>query len=128
MMTLKHFLDRPLWAAAAGYDFNYMDCMSYTANAYDHSFSLLFNSLRILPETEVGELHLWLLGFIAAVVSIAVWPFIFWLVAVVVWFKCKTYRKKYFLGDGMTNIAKMNIEKWTNECEKKWKRELRNEK
>nr|WP_244426770.1 hypothetical protein [Escherichia coli] len=56
MMTLKHFLDRPLWAAAAGYDFNYMDCMSYTANAYDHSFSLLFNSLRILPETEVGEL------------------------------------------------------------------------
>lgn len=53
MMTLKHFLDRPLWAAAAGYDFNYMDCMSYTANAYDHSFSLLLNSLRILPQTEV---------------------------------------------------------------------------
>ena len=119
MMTLKHFLDRPLWAAAAGYDFNYMDCMSYTANAYDHSFSLLFNSLRILPETEVGELHLWLLGFIAAVVGIAVWPFIFWLVAVVVWFKCKTYRKKYFLGDGMTGMAKRNIEKWSKECEKK---------
>ena len=103
MMTLKHFLDRPLWAAAAGYDFNYMDCMSYTANAYDHSFSLLFNSLRILLETEVGELH-------------------FWLVAVVVWFKCKTYRRKYFLGDGMTDIAKMNIEKWTKECEKKWRK------
>ena len=117
MMTLKHFLDRPLWAAAAGYDFNYMDCMSCTANAYDHSFILLFNSLRILPETEVGELHLWLLGFIAAVVGIAVWPFIFWLVAVVVWFKCKTYRKKYFLGDGMTDIAKMNIVEWTKECE-----------
>ncbi|EBO2066196.1 hypothetical protein E3B78_23645, partial [Salmonella enterica subsp. enterica serovar Derby] len=100
----------------------YMDCMSYTANAYDHSFSLLFNSLRILPETEVGELHLWLLGFIAAVVGIAVWPFIFWLVAVVVWFKCKAYRKKYFLGDGMTDIAKMNIEKWTKECEKKWRK------
>ncbi|EJE0770111.1 TPA: hypothetical protein ACRVWQ_004250 [Escherichia coli] len=119
MMTFKHFLDRPLWAAAAGYNFNYMDCMSYTANAYDHSFSLLFNSLRILPQTEVGELHLWLLGFIAAVVGVAVWPFIFWLVAVVVWFKCKAYRKKYFLGDGMTDIAKMNIEKWTKECEKK---------
>ncbi len=48
--------------------------------------------------------------------------FIFWLVAVVVWFKCKTYRKKYFLGDGMTDIAKMNIEKWTKECEKKWRK------
>lgn len=48
--------------------------------------------------------------------------FIFWLVAVVVWFKCKTYRKKYFLGDGMTDFAKMNIEKWTKECEKKWRK------
>ena len=40
----------------------------------------------------------------------------------VVWFKCKTYRRKYFLGDGMTDIAKMNIEKWTKECEKKWRK------
>ncbi|EFO0380573.1 hypothetical protein D0Y97_19250 [Escherichia coli] len=36
--------------------------------------------------------------------------------------KCKTYRRKYFLGDGMTDIAKMNIEKWTKECEKKWRK------
>ncbi len=50
------------------------------------------------------------------------WPFIFWLVAIVVWFKCKTYRERYFLGDGMTDIAKMNIEKWTKECEKKWRK------
>ncbi len=70
MMTFKHFLDRPLWAAAAGYDFNYMDCMSYAANAYDHSFILLLNSLKILPETEVGELHLWMFGFIVSLVGI----------------------------------------------------------
>ncbi|EFB3040409.1 hypothetical protein ET436_004467, partial [Escherichia coli] len=99
---------------------NYMDCMSYAANAYDHSFILLLNSLKILPETEVGELHLWIFGFIVSLVGIVFWPFIFWLVAVVVWFKCKAYRNRYFLGDGMTDIAKRNIENWTKECEKKW--------
>ncbi len=123
MMTLKHFLDRPLWAAAAGYDFNYMDCMSYTANAYDYSFSLLLNSLRILPQTEVESFiyGYWALSRLELVLLYGL-LFSGWLVAVVVWFKCKTYRRKYFLGDGMTDIAKMNIEKWTKECEKKWRK------
>lgn len=32
MLTLRHFIDRPARAAAASYEFNYLDCMAYTAD------------------------------------------------------------------------------------------------
>lgn len=79
MLTLKHFLNRPTWAAAAGYDFNYLDCMAFTADKYDAVFSALADVCYELPSTEVRDLPLMLVVLIAALAGIVVWPLIFWI-------------------------------------------------
>lgn len=122
MLTLKHFIDRPSWAAAAGYDFNYMDCMSFTATLYDLAFSSLWNSARDFPYTEVRELPFVLVTVISAVISIFVWPLIFWIAAFPVWLYCRLMRRRYQFGGHMTETAKNNIEVWKRQCEKKWRK------
>lgn len=123
MLTLKHFLDRPVWAAAAGYDFNYMDCLSYTACRYDQIFSALRDVMVEFPETPVKELPLMLLVVIAACAGVVVWPFIFWIVGIAVWFGCKKYQWKY--RQHTPERVRENLAIWLRECEKKWTREAR---
>lgn len=121
MLTLKHFLDRPTWAAAAGYDFNYLDCMAFTADKYDAVFSALADVCYELPSTEVRDLPLMLVVLIAALAGIVVWPFIFWIVAFPVWIRCRKHREKYHLGTGMNGTASANLAGWLEECDRKWK-------
>lgn len=121
MLTLKHFIDRPTWVAAAGYDFNYLDCMAYTAGLYDLIFSALREAILDIPDTTVREL-----SFSSAIIGVTicgifVWPFIFWIVAIPVWLKCKRMRRRYQFGNAMTEIARNNLELWQRECEKKWR-------
>lgn len=120
MLTLKHFLDRPKWAAAAGYEFNYIDCMAFTAARYDTFFSLFLDVIYEFPSTEVSELPLWLARFIATVAGIVIWPFIFSIIAFPVWMSCRKYRKKYHFGTGMNDIARKNLSNWLSECNCKW--------
>lgn len=121
MLTLRHFIDRPTWAAAAGYDFNFIDCMAYAADLYGNMFIALKDVCRDFLDTEVRELPLMLAIIVAAVSGVFVWPLIFWIVAIPVWFKCKRMRRKYQFEDGMTDIAENNIEQWRLECARKWK-------
>lgn len=37
MLMFEHFCDRPTWAAAAGYEFNIINCLSYSAVTVDMS-------------------------------------------------------------------------------------------
>ncbi len=120
MLTLKHFMDRPTWAASAGYDFNFIDCMAYTANLFSRVISALRDICVEFPDTEVRELPLVLVNLIAAISGVIVWPLIFWIVAIPVWLKCRSMRKRYQYGDGMTEISRGNIAGWLRNCERKW--------
>ncbi|MER1507551.1 hypothetical protein KC847_20495 [Enterobacter hormaechei] len=122
MLTLRHFIDRPTWAAAAGYEFNYLDCMAYTADFYGHMFLVLRNAGIDFLDTSVRDLPIVLVAVIAALCGVFVWPLIFWLVAIPVWLKCKSMRRRYRSGDAMTEIARVNLERWQRECERKWRR------
>ncbi|HFZ1111772.1 hypothetical protein [Citrobacter koseri] len=121
MLTLKHFIDRPTWAAAAGYNFNYLDCMAYTADLYRLIFSALRDVFRDFLSTEVREIPLMLAVITAAISGVFVWPFIFWIVAIPVWLKCRRMRSSYQFGGAMTETAEINLKRWQRECEKKWR-------
>lgn len=122
MLTLRHFIDRPTWAAAAGYEFSYLDCMAYTAELYGLMFSALRNAGTDFLDTSVRDLPVVLAAVIAALCGVFIWPLIFWLVAIPVWLKCKSMRRRYQSGDAMTEIAKGNLERWQRECARKWRR------
>lgn len=121
MLTLKHFFDRPTWAAAAGYDFNFIDCLSFSAGQYDRIWGALADVCFEFPDTSVRELPLMLVVTIAAITGVIVWPFIFWALAVPLWFKCRRVQKKYQHEGGMSEIASANIKRWKRECERGWK-------
>ena len=120
MLTLKHFMYRPTWAAAAGYQFNYFDCMAHTANLYGNVFAALRDVYVGFPDTEVRELPGVIIVLIAAIAGIIVWPLIFWVVAIQVWLKCRRMRRRYHFGDDMTDVAKNNLAVWMRNCDRKW--------
>lgn len=120
MLTLKHFFDNPTWAAAAGYDFNYLDCMSFAADKYSDVIHSLIDVLKAFPETEVRELPFVLVVLTAAIAGVVVWPLIFWLAAFPLWLRCKQHRRKYHYGTEMNDTARNNLALWINRCEKQW--------
>ena len=124
MLTLRHFIDRPTWAAAAGYEFNYLDCMAYTADFYGLMFSALRNAGSGFLDTSVRYSPIALVAMIAALCGVIVWPLIFWIVAIPVWLKCKSMRRRYQFGDAMTEIARGNLDLWLRECARKWRRTI----
>ena len=121
MLTLRHFLDRPTWAAAAGYDFNYLDCLSFSARLYNRVFSALSEVLRDFPETQVKELPLTVLIITAAIAGVIVWPYIFWIVAFLVRRNCLNAREKY--KNDKSERVKQNLAIWIKDCKRKWERE-----
>lgn len=121
MLTLKHFLDKPLWAAAAGYAFSYMDCMAFTAKFYDNIFAVFKGLFNTFLDTEIRELPMMLAVIITAISGVIIWPFIFWLVAIFIWCKCRKTQRKY--RHGKPAVVRENLESWQKECEKKWRME-----
>ena len=118
MLTLRHFLDNPTWAAADGYDFNYFDCMAYTARQYDGVFAAIRGVADNFLDTEVRELPFVLAVLLIALLGVIVWPLIFWLTAIWIWIRCRHHRKKYHLGCGMTAIARKNLDTWKVQFER----------
>lgn len=118
MLTFRHFVDRPTWAAAAGYDFNFFDCMSYMAIKYDRIFHAIQRVFDDFWSTELREFPLLLSVFVLAVIGVVAWPFIFWMAAIPLWVKCRWMRKHYVYGTRMNDIATNNIARWRAEFEK----------
>ncbi|MEL3300573.1 hypothetical protein R9R02_01410, partial [Escherichia coli] len=54
-ITFKHFQDNPTWAAAAGYDFNYFDCLSVACIATTNVANNIIDELKWF--TEFGHLN-----------------------------------------------------------------------
>ncbi|CNJ56776.1 hypothetical protein [Yersinia mollaretii] len=119
MLTLKHFLDRPTWAAAAGYDFNIIDCMSYAAARYGDIWSGLRDHILDFPDIEVREAPISILLMIAGLFGIVGYPFIFWIFGIALNVRCRRDRAKYY-GQPQPEIVQVNLRNWLNECEKKF--------
>lgn len=104
-VTLRHFLDRPVYAAAAGYDFNFFDCMAYTAHAYvkflkDYDWLFWLDAeVRELPMTVVILITM----FFVAVTT----PFIYPVYGVVTYVMCRRAQKVQH-----TEIIDRNITGW----------------
>ncbi len=109
MLTFKHFLDRPAWAAAAGYDFNFIDCLSYSAQRFG-----LADVLDLLEDTGEIELRqiLWKLPVNAFAMTILLaWPLIFWIQSITVYFKCR-FTKRNYAGSKRTERVEINLRNW----------------
>lgn len=118
MLTLKHFLDNPTWAAADGYAFNYFDCMAYTAAQYGGVFIAVRGVAENFLDTEIRELPFVFAVFLIALIGVVVWPLTFWLTAIWIWIRCH-HRKKYHLSSGMSEIARANLDTWKIQFERK---------
>ncbi|EOU3128662.1 hypothetical protein ACNVFK_004286 [Yersinia enterocolitica] len=119
MLTFKHFRDRLMWAAAAGYNFNVMDCFSVSACRYGSVFSGLWDRILDFPDIEVREAPLQIICILAGMIGIVIYPFLFWFLGIWLYVQCKKEKAEY--SNNMTDIAEVQIARWLNECERKFK-------
>lgn len=116
MITFKHFLDRPSWAAAAGYDFNIIDSMSYAAQ-WPNICSGCWDVMADIPGIELGEAW-WKLPLSLLIVIIAVlYPMFFWAFGLAVWIKCRRHREKYL--KSTDEREQMRLNNWLEEFDRR---------
>jgi hypothetical protein len=119
MLTLKHFLDKPTWAAAAGYDFNYLDCLSFTAGLYRNIPQAARNVFKNFLDTTIAELPFVLMALIFALLGLVFWPLVFWIPAILVWWNCKKVSKKYRSGIDVDPRVLTMLNNWRRDFERK---------
>lgn len=117
MLTLKHFFDRPSWAAAAGYDFNFIDCMSEAANRIN-VFQGICQMVADIPHLELREAWYGLPLRIVLIPVALSWPLIFWVFAIHTYLKCKRARNEW-LGTNDPVVIN-NIEVWKARCDRRF--------
>lgn len=119
MLTFKHFKDRPSWAAADGYDFNIIDCMSEAAGRINIWRGIVDVILEV-PDFQLREAWYRLPISLVAVVIALVWPLIFWIVGLGSYVKCIRNRRKYL--NTKSEIVLNNLAVWRRECDRRIKR------
>ena len=100
-ITFKHFQDNPTWAAAAGYDFNYFDCLS-------------------VADYQVRDLPAFFVKVSVATALLFILLFAYPLLAVFVYVRCKHSQKEY--SGEHTDITSQNMRVWLRRCQEKWGR------
>lgn len=119
MLTFKHFKDRPTWAAADGYDFNIIDCMSEAAGRINIWRGIVDVILEV-PDFELRVAWYRLPISLVAVVITLAWPLIFWIAGLVLYVQCIINRRKYL--NNKSEIVLNNLAVWRRECERRIKR------
>ncbi|PHM68835.1 hypothetical protein [Xenorhabdus kozodoii] len=117
MITFKHFLDRPLWAAVAGYDFNIIDCLSVAAC---RCFSIPVNIWDELLDLEIRQIFSAIIVAAAGLFCVFIYPLIFWVFGIGLYFNCKRYVKKY--KTDKPQIVIDNLNKWKFDCDRRFKK------
>lgn len=118
MLTFKHFCDRPLWAAADGYKFNFFDCLSVAAINIGRPFMAVRNITSGFLDWEMRELLPNLLAVVVIVASAIIYPFTYWIFAIYVYFNCKHYAKKYRVNKSET--TQRNLAQWRESCDRRF--------
>ncbi|NIH21833.1 hypothetical protein HBM99_13775 [Providencia heimbachae] len=111
-VTLKHFLHRPCWAAAAGYDFNFIDCMAYTVNAYSEYMKT--RDWLFWLDSEIRELPMTLLMLFFMLFIALSTPFLYPFYSIATYINCKRSRK-----DEITEIVDTNLSVWLRDFERR---------
>ncbi|EPC06795.1 hypothetical protein HMPREF0864_04803 [Enterobacteriaceae bacterium 9_2_54FAA] len=119
MLTFKHFKDRPSWAAADGYDFNIIDCMSEAAGRIN-IWRGIVDAILEIPDFELREAWYRLPISLVAVAIALAWPLIFWIVGLDSYVKCIRNRRKYL--NTKSEIVLYNLAVWRRECDRRIKR------
>jgi len=119
-ITFRHFQDNPYWASAAGYDFNFIDCLSVSAQVVANISHHLFDDIASLPDTEVRELPVFFIKFTFAVLMISLMLSGYPIFAVVIYFRCLSGRKKYS-GEHNDTVSN-NMRVWIKQCDRRWER------
>lgn len=114
-LTFRHFIDRPKWAAAAGYNFNFIDCLSFCATIIE-PWNGVKECSSAIPDIELREIYL-LPVYLAAIAFCTLWPLIFWVMAPAVWVKCKSHQKKY--KGSKSEIVEKNLAAWKRKVDKR---------
>lgn len=115
-LTFEHFCDRPTWAAAAGYEFNIIDCLSASACSID-IFKGIKELVRNIPDIELRSV-LWELPLTIIAIPVAMmWPLAFWIVGIASYVKCRRSRRKYLNSDNETVQA--NLRNWRQDCDRR---------
>jgi len=118
MLTFRHFCDRPLWAAADGYDFNFLDCLSVAAINITAPFIAIKNIASSFPDWEMRELLPNLLALIVITAGAIIYPLTYWLYAILAYVNCKRYAKKYRFNK--SEITLRNLAEWRTSCDRRF--------
>lgn len=111
-VTFRHFLHRPTWAATAGYDFNFIDCMAYVADSYSEYMKT--RDWLFWLDSEIRELPMTLL-MLFFMLSIALsTPFLYPFYSIVTYINCKRSKK-----DEITEIVDTNISVWLRDFDRR---------
>lgn len=111
-VTFRHFLHRPTWAATAGYDFNFIDCMAYVADSYSEYMKT--RDWLFWLDSEIRELPITLL-MLFFMLSIALsTPFLYPFYSIVTYINCKRSKK-----DEITEIVDTNISVWLRDFDRR---------
>lgn len=117
-ITFRHFQDNPYWAAAAGYDFNYFDCLSVSAQVIFNIAHNTWDEFVELPDTEVRWLPLFTIRIALSILMMAMLTFTYPIFAIAIHIRCRAGRKKYKGSHSNTVTNNMNI--WIRQCERRW--------
>ncbi|WP_051870553.1 hypothetical protein [Xenorhabdus bovienii] len=117
MITFRHFLDRPIWAAVAGYDFNIIDCLSVAGCRY---FSVPMNIWDELLDLEIRQMVAVIMIALSGLFFVFIYPLIFWVFGIGLYFNCKRYIRKYKAGKPQIVID--NLNKWKSDCDRRFKK------
>lgn len=94
MVTFKHFCDRPTWAVAAGYKFNFIDCLSQ-AMVRMNICTGIKDVLLEIPDLELREAWYKLPISLLAIFIALTWPLTFWIFGIITYARCIHAKKKY---------------------------------
>jgi len=121
MLTFEHFFDRPTWAAAAGYDFNIIDCMSEAASRFKILPAIAI-VMKNIPDIELRNVWWELPTNLLAILMLISWPLTFWIAGGITYRNCRQAKRKYYHSDDKTVQA--NLNGWLRDFEWQRSREM----
>ncbi|GKV89300.1 hypothetical protein [Pectobacterium carotovorum] len=121
-LTFRHFIDKPTWAAADGYNFNFIDCLAFSAKLIDPWYMIKSLASEVL-DTELRDIYVVPIYLGSMLLAIS-WPLIFWVVSIPLWIKCKRWQRKY--KHEMNDTARENLDAWRRRLEIRWEVEDKN--
>ncbi|WP_424121933.1 hypothetical protein [Rouxiella badensis] len=117
-LTFSHFNDRPSWAAAAGYNFNIIDCLSFAARRY--GLSEILDLLEDTGDIEIRSV-LWKLPInFVAICILVFWPLIYWVNGLALYVVCIKNRRKY--RNYKSERVQINLRNWLEDFEQRSRR------